>query len=491
MALPELRPSIANRPIRFAQVAFGLLLAVKIYFEFAAAPIGDEAYYWIWGQKLAWSYFDHPPLHAWLLRLMNLLFGWNLFAIRALTWFTFAGTLWIFWDWAKRLKPEDPQAWFWPSAAIYLASPMFFMMSSIVFHDHLLIFLCILTAHLFLVFAEKYEAGGKATGWLYAGAAVLGLAALTKYNGALLGLGIALFFIVHKPLRPLWRSPHLYLAALLSVAIQAPVFWWNATEGFASYKFHLSDRWGGNLFTFHPLNILEFLLLAVIFVSPFLIAAIVGLIRRPLGTPFGDRARALALCVFVASSLVMLFLSMFIEIYFYWNIVADALLMPLLAGWIRRRWVLWMHVGYGLTFACLLSFNNAIIPFGNLNGGYDWTASSTYNWPEIADHVKAQMEAHPVGFVAVTRYTTAAQLGFAMGDPDVTALASRRDQYDFWFDPAAHKGEDALIVSDPRRGLGEVKGQFDEIVELETVPFSRFGINIYSPTIYLGKNFHG
>eukprot|EP01035_Chromulina_nebulosa_P012023 gene12023-16038_t len=109
MTLPT---GVAARPVRFAQAAFFVLLALKLYFEFAAAPIGDEAYYWMWGQKLALSYFDHPPLHAWMLRVMNLVFGWNLFALRALTWFTFAGTLWIFWDWAKRLSPEDPQAWF-------------------------------------------------------------------------------------------------------------------------------------------------------------------------------------------------------------------------------------------------------------------------------------------------------------------------------------------------------------------------------------------
>ena len=115
MPQPEARPGIANRPIRFAQIAFFVLLAVKIYFEFAAAPIGDEAYYWMWGQKLAWSYFDHPPLHAWLLRLMDLVFGWNLFALRALTWATFGGTLWIFWDWARRLKPDDPGQYLTPA----------------------------------------------------------------------------------------------------------------------------------------------------------------------------------------------------------------------------------------------------------------------------------------------------------------------------------------------------------------------------------------
>src|SRR5262245_43801128 len=32
----------------------------------------DEAYYWTWSRSLEWSYFDHPPLVAWLIRLLGL-----------------------------------------------------------------------------------------------------------------------------------------------------------------------------------------------------------------------------------------------------------------------------------------------------------------------------------------------------------------------------------------------------------------------------------
>src|SRR3569832_450011 len=160
-----LRPNIASRPVVVAQVAVAILIAIKIYLAIFMPPIGDEAYYWIWGQKLGWSYFDHPPLHAWLLRVTSI-FGWNLFGLRILTWLSLAGALWIFWDWAKRLRPEDPGAWFWPSAAIYLASPLFFLMSTVAFHDHLLIFLCLASLHLFLRFAETWEAHRRGYGLL-------------------------------------------------------------------------------------------------------------------------------------------------------------------------------------------------------------------------------------------------------------------------------------------------------------------------------------
>jgi hypothetical protein len=78
-----------------------------------------------------------------------------------------------------------------------------------------------------------------------------------------------------------------------------------------------------------------------------------------------------------------------------------------------------------------------------------------------------------------------------MHDADVTALSGRHDQYDFWFDPAAHKGQDALIVTDRQLGTRDIGKRFDELIELESVPYSRFGVMVYTAEIYLGRNFHG
>src|SRR5690606_30104362 len=170
-------------------------------------------------------------------------------------------------------------------------------------------------------------------------------------------------FIAYKPARPLWRSPHLYLAALLAVAMQAPVIWWNLTEGFASVNFHLRERWGGPLTELRPLNVVTFLILALLFVSPFLFPAIFRMVRTPLGNAFADRARVMALSTLAVSTLAVLALSLFAEVFFYWNIVAMLLVMPLIAGWIGRRWVMAAQIAYGLLFAalCIVNFTAAPI----------------------------------------------------------------------------------------------------------------------------------
>src|SRR3569833_2073571 len=166
--------------------------------------------------------------------------------------------------------------------------------------------------------------------------------------------------------------------------------------------------------------------------------------------------RSLMLSVFAASSLGMLFLSFFVEIFFYWNIVAILPLVPLLAGWKRRRWVLVLHLPYGTMLALGFALDHTIVPVANMWCGYDWTGSSTYGWPKVAERVKAYEQQYNTTFVVETRYTTAAQLGFALHAPEVTAISSRHDQYEIWFDPSAHEGQDAIVVSDPQLGLGEV-----------------------------------
>lgn len=45
-------------------------------------PSEDELYYWAWAKDLHWSYFDHPPMVAYLIALSTKIFGDNLFGIR-------------------------------------------------------------------------------------------------------------------------------------------------------------------------------------------------------------------------------------------------------------------------------------------------------------------------------------------------------------------------------------------------------------------------
>ena len=72
--LPKRLPRILFSPTGWWTLWAGTLL-LKILLALSMPLFMDEYYYWVWGQNLQWSYFDHPPFVALLLSLGDLLFG--------------------------------------------------------------------------------------------------------------------------------------------------------------------------------------------------------------------------------------------------------------------------------------------------------------------------------------------------------------------------------------------------------------------------------
>src|SRR5436190_5018685 len=55
----------------------------------------QEAYYWTYAQHPALSYFDHPPMVAWLIWIGTTMFGDGAIGIRLCTWLCGVGTTWL------------------------------------------------------------------------------------------------------------------------------------------------------------------------------------------------------------------------------------------------------------------------------------------------------------------------------------------------------------------------------------------------------------
>jgi len=60
----------------------GLLAPVYVALAAAMPPADDEVYYWCWSKTLQFSYYDHPGMSAYMIRLSTALLGDTLFAIR-------------------------------------------------------------------------------------------------------------------------------------------------------------------------------------------------------------------------------------------------------------------------------------------------------------------------------------------------------------------------------------------------------------------------
>lgn len=477
------------RSIRIMQAVVIVLLALKLWFDIAVPPMGDESYYWMWGQRLELSYFDHPPLHAWLLWLAEKVVGWHWWSVRALTWLCLAATLWVFWAWARRIMPDNRQEYFWRTTTIYLATPIFWLMTTMAFNDYLLVALGFVSAHFFLTFLTDWEAGHRRHGALYLAAIFLGLAVLTKYNGALLGLAFAVMVLSRRKFWPLLRNPHLWLAGLLSVAMQAPVLWWNITEGMASFNFHLGTRLSGSSTAIASNYWLVFLANMALILSPFLTIA---LFRYPFGprpNGFEGNARLFAFAGFGTSTLVFLTVSLFVYVFFYWNIIGYLALIPVAYRYLGQRWLFWLHAVFGVAMALALTVNFTLFPLANLVGPKDWGTSANFGWDELAVAVREEQGAHPDAFLAGTRYTYAAQLGYQLLTTAVTSFNTLTDQYDFWTDRGALTGKDALIVADGAWPIHFARSQFATMTLLRTVTIHRFGQEVTSYEIWLGENY--
>ena len=56
----------------------------------------DEAHYWVYSKFLDLSYYDHPPMIGYIIKLFTDIFGINEFAVRLPSVIIFILTSWLF-----------------------------------------------------------------------------------------------------------------------------------------------------------------------------------------------------------------------------------------------------------------------------------------------------------------------------------------------------------------------------------------------------------
>jgi 4-amino-4-deoxy-L-arabinose transferase-like glycosyltransferase len=155
---------------------------LALFWLFQAWTLGvsdDEAYYWSWSLRPALSYFDHPPLQAWITALSTSIFGKNNFAVRLPATLFLISSGWLLLQVAKKHKVKDSILW------ICLGSPTFYIFSWIILPD--ICFLPLALLSLYLSEKKKYFFSGISSG----------LALLAKWH-ALLILPAGSFSILFK-----------------------------------------------------------------------------------------------------------------------------------------------------------------------------------------------------------------------------------------------------------------------------------------------------
>jgi len=488
-----------NRPLELARVSeqllwltFATLIILKLVFAIITEVGADEAYYWTWSQIPALSYYDHPPLNAWLIGLTSFVFGANKLGLRFGAFLSFAGTLYVMWLFAQRLVPQASTKAFLLSAVVFLASPTLFVWTTIVYNDHLLIFVSLAATYCFTVYFSSFSKDQTTSPkMLFAAAAFLGAAGLTKYNAAFMGLGVALLIVSHPKLRPMMTRPYIYLAGLLTITAMAPVLIWNMQNDFASFQLHLATRYGDTLMDrFHAATFARYIYSTIIYFGPFLVIPMVALFLpiKP-NDNFAEFGIWLTRIVIVVSLLTFTLFSARGTVHWYWSDVSYALMIlfiPLILRWV---WVYFAHVltslvliGYGL-------FSYTLLPIDYFLGATNVEVGRMHAWDEVAARINTLSEIYEPDYLATSGYPTTGQLSYSLGRTDIYELINPISHYDFVDRKKLPEGSNAIILHDHFGHIDQIEPKFETLTKIDSLVIERLGVKFFTYEFYLGEGF--
>jgi len=194
----------------------------------------QDAYYYLYGQNLSLSYFDHPGMIGYLLRIFTSILGDTVFAIKLTDFVITSLTIFSFYKLASYFLSKQKLQ----RAILLLISTIF--VSILSFNSTpdvpLLLFW---TLSLICLYKAIFEE--KKWYWIFAGIA-MGLAFNSKYTALLLQIGLFLFVIFSNKYRKLLISPWFWTAIIISALVTTPVWYWNYQNDFASFVFQSSER---------------------------------------------------------------------------------------------------------------------------------------------------------------------------------------------------------------------------------------------------------
>ncbi|MGE0225353.1 MAG: glycosyltransferase family 39 protein [Acetobacteraceae bacterium] len=461
----------------------------------AAVGLGvDESYMVTAGRVLSLGYFDHPPASWWLSWGAAHLAGTESAVVVRLPFIAlFALSTWLMARLASAVA--DERAGFWAAVLLNL-SPVFGITTGTwVLPDGPLDCALIAAA---LCLAHALPAQGSAAWRWWSGAGLcVGLALFSKYS-AILTMAGAFAYLMFSARHRFWlRRPQPYCAAVLAGLVFSPVIIWNATHGWASFAFQ-GDRATG--LRFRPLAPLETLGGEALFVLPWIWLPMMLLFARALRPAHPDWRDRLLACLAAPPVIGFALISAWSSrrILFHWAAPGYLMLFPLLGRAVAQHIHLpWVRRVIGGTAALAIAAVSVI----GLQTRFDilgpvLTAVTRkdptiegVNWTSLRADLRQRGLLPPGAVVGVPNWRDAGKIGFGLG-PDVTVLCLCRDarQFAFAHPPAAHVGQDMLLLSmdPPDRAAASFAPLFRTLTPLAPAPVMLRGRTLHQVSVLSG-----
>jgi len=415
--------------------------------------IPEEAYYWTYSQHPALSYFDHPPMVAWLIGLGTAVFGNTELGVR--------GSAILLWPGTAGLLFLTGRLWFGRDIAalavlLLCFSPIFAGVGFVVTPDAALLFFWSLT----LYAISKALRSGQTGFWVLAGLG-LGGAMLSKYTAVMLAGSLFVFLLLSAKYRHWLARVEPWLALLLAVAVFSPVIIWNAQHQWASFLFQSTRTAVVRHDPLHEASL--FWLYQVLALTPFLLALYAYTLAPAIQRGWRWRedrwnfAMSFALPLFAVFVLASFknkgHVNWTAPAYLSWSFAAAAVLLELDSAWQARRlryWLLGLGIALSLTVSTIVHTSLAwgVPQTFALNNAGGWQSLAAVIGQARAE--LAQASGKPAFVVGWDKLNIAAEVGFYLHDPVDTVndyvLGADGIGYRYWADLQRFEGRPAVVV---------------------------------------------
>jgi 4-amino-4-deoxy-L-arabinose transferase-like glycosyltransferase len=468
----------------------------------------DETYMVAASRHLALSYYDHPPISWWLTHAAMALTGSQAPLVVRLPFILLFAVSTFLMARLTTLLFDDQRAGFWAALLLNLSPVYTVTAGGWVLPDGPLD--CALLG--FAICAVKAirldDKPSPSWPWWLATGACAGLVMLSKYNGALVLIGLPAFLATTPTARRWLARPQPWVAGALAVLLFTPVVIWNARHGWASIAFQGNRADGLRFQPFAPLAVWGG---EALFVLPWIWLPLILLWLRALRRgPTEPKGWFLAL---MAAVPILLFAVVSIwssgHILYHWSAPGTLMLFPLLGAEVSRRIALGAprlrRVVTGTAAFILLGvflagtemrFNWVAALLGpqvlakarDIEGGVDWTGLR----PALASR---GLLSRPGLAIGVTRWNDAGKVDYALGGKvPVIVLADDTRENGITTPAAAFEGHPILVLVPrvaPEEIVARLRPYFTRLSVLPPVEVTFAGYPLMQVSVVLGENFHG
>jgi len=205
----------------------GGLLALNLIQAYFTELIFDEAYYWHFAKELAWGYFDHPPMVAWITWVGGLFFDGEL-GVRFMSCLMSVGTMILLWFLIVDQRKKDFVLHFF---VLVFSMTLMHAFGFFSLPDTPLLFFTALFLWVYKKFLEKNS---------LARALILGIVMAclmySKYHAVLV-----IAFVLLSNLK-LLTNRYAWAAVACALFFYIPHFFWLFESDFVGVKYHLFER---------------------------------------------------------------------------------------------------------------------------------------------------------------------------------------------------------------------------------------------------------